>query len=215
LTAELALTQIGEDDRMASDDWGKFYRITRDNPAWPLLTRAAALARKEGRALDLGAGGGRDTRYLLAEGFQVTAVDAQPRSVALLASLPEELKPLQERLRVAQSRFEDFAFEPGGYDLINAQFALPFMAPSDFVVVFGRIKDALAPGGVFAGQFFGDHDEWNTPETIMTFVTRAQAEKLLDGLRTIKFRELEEDGHVADGRPKHWHVFHILARKPA
>lgn len=200
---------------MASDDWGSFYRITRDNPPWPLLTRAAALARKDGRALDLGAGAGRDTRYLLAHGFQVTAVDAQADSVALLTALPEELKPFQERLRATQSRFEDFAFETGGYDLINAQFTLPFMAPSDFIAVFGRIKDALAAGGVFAGQFFGDHDEWNTPDTTMTFVTRAEAETLLDGLETIEFREIEEDGHIADGRPKYWHVYHILARKPA
>jgi tellurite methyltransferase len=203
---------------MASDDWGSFYHITRDNPPWPLMVRGAALAPSRAggrRALDLGAGAGRDTRYLLAQGFQVTAVDAQAESVALLAALPEELKPFQERLRVVQSRFEDFAFEPGGYDLINAQFALPFMARGDFFAVFGRIKGALAPGGVFAGQFFGDRDEWNTTDTTMTFLTRADAEALLTDLETVEFRELEEDGHVADGRPKHWHVYHILAHKPA
>lgn len=199
---------------MASDDWGSFYRITRDNPPWPLLMRAAGMAGEKGRALDLGAGGGRDTRYLLAQGFEVTAVDAQPESVALLAALPEELKPFQERLRAVESRFEDFPFEPGGYDLINAQFTLPFMAPAGFAAVFARIKDALAPGGVFSGQFFGDRDEWNTSDTTMTFLTRAQAEAQLGGLEVVEFRDLEEDGNVADGRPKHWHVYHILARKP-
>ncbi len=24
---------------------------------------------------------------------------------------------------------------------------------------------------------------------------------------------IEEDGHVASGEPKHWHVFHVVARK--
>lgn len=203
---------------MASDDWGSFYRITRDNPPWPLMTRGAALAPSRAggrRALDLGAGAGRDTRELLAQGFHVTAVDGQAEAVALLSALPEDLKPFQERLRVVQSRFEDFAFEPASYDLINAQFALPFMERGDFFAVFGRIKAALALGGVFAGQFFGDRDEWNTGDTTMTFLTRAEAEALLANLETVEFRELEEDGHVADGRPKHWHVYHILARKPA
>lgn len=119
------------------------------------------------------------------------------------------------RLRAVQSTFQDFAFDGAPYDLISAQFALPFTPPAHFAAVFARIQAALAPGGVFAGQFFGDHDEWNTPDTTMTFVTHDQAVALLTGLETVEFRELEEDGNTADGTAKHWHVFHILARKPA
>src|SRR6266849_5994068 len=135
---------------MTTSDWGRFYNFTRDSPPWPLLMRAASLAPRQGRALDLGAGAGRDTRYLLEQGFRVTAVDADPRAVALLSALP------QARLSVVQSSFEDFAFAI--YDLISAQFALPFIPRGRFADVFARLKAALAPGGVFAGQFFGVHD---------------------------------------------------------
>jgi SAM-dependent methyltransferase len=197
---------------MPSDDWDSFYRITKDSPPWALMMRAAALAPAKGRALDLGAGAGRDTRYLLAQGFQVTAVDAQAEAVALLATLAPPDAP--ERLLAVKSTFEDFTFESGAYDLINAQFTLPFVAREHFFAVFSRIKAALTPGGVFAGQFFGIHDEWNASNSDMTFLTRAEAEAQLGDLETIEFRELEEDGHVADGRSKHWHVFHILARRP-
>jgi SAM-dependent methyltransferase len=188
-------------------DWESFYGVTKDSAPWPLLMRAAALAPAGGRALDLGAGAGRDTRYLLAQGFLVTAVDAEPSAVALLSALP------QDRLRVVQSAFEDFAF--GTYDVISAQFALPFVPREHFADVFTRLKAALAPGGIFAGQFFGIHDQWNTPERAMTFLTRAEAEALLSDLETIELTEEDDDGHTADGSPKHWHVFHILARKPA
>jgi SAM-dependent methyltransferase len=197
---------------MSSDGWDSFYRITKDSPPWSLMIRAAEVARAKGQALDLGAGAGRDTRYLLAQGFQVTAVDAQADSVALLATLAPQGAP--ERLLVIKSTFEDFPFETSAYDLINAQFALPFVARDHFFAVFSRIKAGLTPGGVFAGQFFGVHDEWNVTDTDMTFLTRAEAEDQVSDLETIEFRELEEDGHVADGRPKHWHVFHILARRP-
>ena len=211
------MTADNHDDHDDHDvrDFSEFYRLTKDSPPWPLLTRAAALApdRPGGRrALVLGAGAGRDTRELLAQGFWVTAVDAQPQSVALLAALPNDLR---ERLRIAQSSFEDFAFDGAPYDLISAQYALPFTHPRQFASVFARLKAALAAGGLFAGQFFGDHDEWSASRPGMTFHTRAAAQDLLRDLETLEFNEEDEDSHTADGTPKHWHVFHILARKPA
>lgn len=195
---------------MTTPRWSRFYDFTKDSPPWPLLVRAAALAPNKGRALDLGAGAGRDTRYLLEQGFEVTAVDAEPRAVALLSALP--VPP--ERLRVVQSAFEDFAFADAIYDLISAQFALPFTPSRHFAGVFARLKAALVPGGIFAGQFFGVHDQWNTPDRDMAFLTRAEAEALLSDLDTIEVTEEDADGHIADGSPKHWHVFHILARRP-
>ncbi len=186
-------------------DWETFYTLTKDSPAWPLLVRAVSLLPQKGRALDLGAGAGRDTRYLLEQGFQVTAVDGDPHAVAMLRSLQEQ------NLRVTQASFEEFVFET--YDLINAQFALPFVSPRLFNEVFARVERALKPGGVFVGQFFGIHDQWNAPEHEMTFLTREQAEAVLQNLDIIELNEEEVDGHVADGSPKHWHTFHIIARK--
>jgi len=75
-----------------------------------------------------------------------------------------------------------------------------------------HVKHTLKPGGIFVGQFFGIHDEWNTPGRPMTFLTREQAEELLRGLKIIEFTEEDVDSHVADGTPKHWHVFHIIAQ---
>ena len=192
---------------MHTPNWENFYLHTKDSPPWPLLLRAAALAPMPHRALDLGAGAGRDTRYLLEHGFAVTAVDAEPGAVALLSDSSHP------HLRVLQSTFEDFPFAT--YDLINAEFTLPFMPRAPFDTVFARIKSALAPGGIFAGQFFGIHDQWNTSDRDMTFLTRAETATLLSDLDIIELSEEDEDGHIADGSPKHWHVFHILARKPA
>jgi SAM-dependent methyltransferase len=191
---------------MTLPDWDRFYRCTQASPPWPLAVRAAALALPGGRALDLGAGAGRDTRYLLEHGFHVVAVDADPRAVALLSALPSS------RLRVVQTSFQDFVFET--YDLVSAQFALPFVPPTHFTRVFARLKTALVPGGVFAGQFFGMHDTWNTPDRAMTFHTRPHVTQMLGGLETLDFREEDADGQTADGSPKHWHVFHVLARRP-
>ena len=88
-----------------------------------------------------------------------------------------------------------------------------FLPEEHFHLVFARIKQALHAGGLFVGQFFGVNDEWNTPGNQMTFLTREQAEAELKGLKVLEFREEDVDSHVADGTPKHWHVFHIIAQK--
>lgn len=185
--------------------WENFYKLTKNRPPWPLLVEAVNLLSQRKAALDIGCGAGRDSRFLLEEGFRVTALDSDPNAVALMTSFS------QDYLRVVQSSFETFDFEK--YDLVNAHFALPFLSEEYFHVVFARIKEALHAGGLFVGQFFGVNDEWNTPENQMTFLTREQAEDELRGLKTLVFREEDIDSHVADGTPKHWHVFHIIAQK--
>lgn len=191
---------------MPKFDWENFYTFTKDSPPWPLLGRAVYFLPLKGHALDLGAGAGRDTRYLLQQGFQVTAVDSDPHAIAILRSFP------QENLQVVQASFEDFAFDI--YDLINAQFALPFLPQQRFHEVFERVKRAIKPNGIFVGQFFGIHDQWNTSDSNMTFLTKEQAEAVLWDMDIIELNEEDRDGHVADGSPKHWHTFHIIARKP-
>ena len=80
--------------------------------------------------------------------------------------------------------------------LIHAGFSLPFCPPQEFPALWARIRQALAPGGVFAGQLFGTRDTW-ADDPDMTFCTRHQAEVLLDGLDIFRLEETERDGHAA------------------
>jgi trans-aconitate methyltransferase len=188
-------------------DWSEFFAATRDQPHWPRVEQAAALVGRVGNALDLGCGAGRDTRYLLTRGWHVTAVDGEAEAIALLADLPSE------RLRTVQSSFEDFVFEREAYDLVSAQFTLPFVPQPAFGGVFKRLRASIKPGGVFTGQFFGVHDEWNTPERAMTFLTREEVDETLSGLIIKELTEDDRQGGTATGGTKHWHVFHIIAQK--
>ena len=135
---------------MQNIKWEDFYKLTRDRPPWPLLTQAVSLVAHKERALDLGYGAGRDTRYLLQQGFYVTAVDNEPRAIEQLVDLP------RQNLRLVQSSFQDFSFET--YDLVNAHFALPFNSNDSFVEVFRRVMASIRPSGIFVGQLFGIHD---------------------------------------------------------
>jgi SAM-dependent methyltransferase len=187
-------------------DWREFIGITGGQPAWPRLVRAAALFETPGEALDLGAGGGRDSRHLLSEGWRVTAVDSSPSSAAALRRLPR-----QRNLQFVSSRIEDFVLE--SYDLVNAQFSLPFMARDRYEATLRGIRDAVRPGGVLAATFFGQRDQWNEPGSEVNFTTQTSVRALFAGWELIELAEVEEDGQTADGTPKHWHVFHVIARR--
>jgi tellurite methyltransferase len=188
-------------------DWGRFIELTRDQPPWPRLIRAAGLVGRPGDALDLGCGGGRDTGHLLRAGFHVTAVDASPWALPALRRLPH-----QRRLQFVQSAIEDFV--PEKYDLVNAQFVLPFIPADRFRACVSGLIAALRPGAVFAATFFGINDQWNVPGTPLTFINRAELDGLLAGLSVMELTEEDADGKTAEGTPKHWHVYHVIATGP-
>lgn len=187
-------------------DWKTYYRQTKDAPPSPLLIRALAYVAHRDKAIDIGGGALKDTRYLLAQGFDTTVIDQEE-------SLTEMVKLVcDDRLHANVTSFVDYAFPEQTFDLVSAMFALPFNPPDTFDTVFGKIKNSLAPDGIFCGQFFGEHDEWSSNPN-MTFHTKEQVEKLLSDLETIELEEREYDGKLASGLPKHWHIFNVIARK--
>lgn len=157
-----------------------------------------------GEALDVGAGAGRDTAYLLSRGWRVTALDSSPSAAEALERLAHS------NLQVVVAAAQDFP--PSDYDLVNAQFSLPFIPRDHFEATVRRLRDSLREGGVVAATFFGKRDGWNVPENNLSFSTRADVEGMFTGLDLIELTEVEEDGYTADGSPKHWHVFHLVAR---
>jgi tellurite methyltransferase len=196
------------DPKLADEErWRKFMAATIGQPPWPELVRAADLFETPGEALDVGAGAGRDTAYLLARGWRVTALDSSPFAAEALQRLAHT------NLRVVITPAQDFV--PSDYDLVNAQFSLPFIPRDHFAATVARFRESLRTGGVMAATFFGKHDEWNVPGNSLNFSTQKEVEQLFSGLELIELTEVERDGNTADGSPKHWHVFHLTARRRA
>jgi hypothetical protein len=96
-------------------------------------------------------------------------------------------------------------------DLVYASYSIPFCTPSEFPKLWATIRRALVPGGHFAGQLFGNRDEW-AGERPMTFLSRQQAHAMTRGYRVELFRETEEEGQSYSG-PKHWHFFDMILEK--
>ena len=192
-------------------DWRDYYDRTAGQP--PRRTLLTALERfgaeATGRsAVDLGCGDGRDTIELLRRGWRVLAIDAEPAAIARLQGRSD--LPADATLETRCARFEDATWPTS--DLINASFALPLCPPARFPEVWARIERSLATGGRFAGQLFGERDEWRG-EPGITHHARADIERLLAGFIVEMLAEEESDSITPYGKPKHWHLFHIVARK--
>jgi tellurite methyltransferase len=196
---------------MASDrdgTWTEYYERTAGRPPRPTLL--AALERfgaGAGRdAVDLGCGDGRDTVALLVRGWRVLAIDAEPAAIARLRARAD--LPPGARLETRCERFEDASWP--AVDLVNASFALA--APEHFAALWEKIGRSLKPGGRFSGQLFGDRDGWHGEKAI-TFLRRTEVERLLAGFAVECLEEEESDAATPYGKRKHWHLFHICARK--
>src|SRR6185437_9373887 len=110
---------------------------------------AGALRRRGDRAQ-------RGRSRLLRRGWRVLAIDAEPAAIARLQGRSD--LPADATLETRCARFEDATWPTS--DLINASFALPLCPPERFPEVWARIERSLATGGRFAGQLFGERDEW-------------------------------------------------------
>ena len=192
-------------------DWVAYYEGQGEREPHDLLMQVLAMFDGEGHtglAVDLGCGQGLETAELLRRGWEVVAIDAAEDGIRRLRSRIPGSVAL--RLRSVVSRMEDV--DVPAADLIHASFSLPFCRPQAFPRLWRDIREAIRPGGRFAGELFGDRDTWASTEEDMTFFDTASARALFEGMELESFDEEEYDGEGWN-EMKHWHVFHVIARR--
>lgn len=212
-------------------DWTRYFDAVKDLPPRDTLLKALDLHEAERRAsqrlttpgsdadrplaVDLGCGDGRDTLELLRRGWRVIAIDSSPEAIRrLMDRVPIDH---MDRVEARVQRFEDARLPPA--QLVVASFSIPHTSPAEFPDLWRTVTRAIGPGGRFAGQLFGVKDEWALkPDGITrTYHTREQVDALLTDAALVPemLDEVERDGKNAFGEPKHWHVYHIVARRRA
>jgi SAM-dependent methyltransferase len=179
-------------------------------PRKTLLAALDSFAPKIGFALDLGCGTGRDTVELLRRGWRVLAIDAEADAIAELKARPEAVSA-EDRLETQAARFESIALP--ACDLVNSSFALPLCGAEAFPALWQRIRAALNPGGRIACQLFGPRDSWAGRQPHPAIHGRAAVDALLRGMAVEMLDEEETDAVTPRGQTKHWHIFHVVARK--
>ena len=198
-----------------TESWESYYKKTGTRPPRETLLfaldRFATELSETDRhfAIDLGSGNGRDTIELLRRSWHVLAIDAEDAAISGLKAR-KDLPPNCE-LDTQIGRFEDLTLP--NVDLVNSSFALPLVDPPRFPALWDHILDSVRSGGRISCQLYGDRDSW-VGRPGMTFFTRSGVDALLSPLDVEFFREEEDDSVTPRGNQKHWHIFHIVAKRP-
>jgi tellurite methyltransferase len=187
--------------------WEEYYKRHSKRKPREQLVRAISYCHKKNEALDLGSGNLIESKFLVENGFKnVVAIDSSAETMDFLSS------SLKKKIILLIVPFKQYKFPLNTFDLVNAQYSLPFYGKEDFDTFFNSIKSSLRKNGVFVGQFFGISDGWNTIESDLIFHTREDIILLFKDFEIIEFFEEEKDGTTAKGDSKHWHVFHVIAQ---
>jgi len=102
------------------------------------------------RVLDAGCGGGRNLVYLLQEGFDVHASDADPMAVAHVRELFARLAPDLPAQRVREAFVERMPWDDGSMDAVICNAVLHFArSDAQFDAMVRDLWRVLAPGGLF------------------------------------------------------------------
>jgi len=129
--------------------WQEYYEDTKSKSPSKMLLEALPFVENKSKALDLGAGALVESKYLLSMGFDVVAVDQE--------RFPEEIT--NDKFKFVQGSFKDYEFPKESFDLITAQFSLPFNGKNGFTELWNKVVASLKTNGVFVGQLLVLNDE--------------------------------------------------------
>jgi SAM-dependent methyltransferase len=173
-----------------ADFWDERYRSAgrvwsgRPNPQ--LVAEVAG--RAPGRAFDVGCGEGADAVWLARAGWAVVAADISAVALERAASHAGDAGPdVAARIEWRQADLLAQAPEPGGYDLVSAQFIQ--LPPELRTALFTALAAAVGEGGMLlvVGHHPSDLDT-GVPRPPMPelFYTPEEIAGLLDGSWTVR-----------------------------
>ena len=161
-----------------------------------------------GKAIELGCGAGRDSVYLIKNGWEVIGIDREDTKQIIIEKLNE--KEI-DKFTFIQSEFENVNLEKN--KLVVANYSIPFCNKNKFNELWHKVISSIEKNGHFVGNFFGKNDSWNKRDSELVFLEKIEVEKLFKDFEILKIEEEEKDAKTGLGIMKHWHTYTIIARK--
>lgn len=160
-----------------------------------------------GAALDLGAGAGNDSVWMLEHGYAVTALDKD-------ASKLRANEALKDKATIIERSWDEFAFTPNSLNLIVAQNTFPFLSREKAERVIADAISALQSGGFICYTLFGPKDAWAYKEN-MHFVPYEDAIAFAEQFPIEIFFRSSEVGYgtTMSGDMKFWEIHRIILKK--
>ncbi|MFH1971375.1 MAG: methyltransferase domain-containing protein [Patescibacteria group bacterium] len=167
------------------------------------------------RALDLGCGSFRNSKFLFNSGFIVDAIDKDSR----VKDFTELFKQRRSFYKLKSKEFFNLKIADylccdlgkGKYDIVVSENSLSFNKRKDVQKMMHKIYIAMKKGGYFAGNFFGLKD-FRFGKKNMSFYKKDEVLSLIKKFEIVWFEEQEGDDKQGSS-DFHWHAFEFLVKK--
>lgn len=121
----------------------KYYENTQDALPHKNICDFIKIENKSGNAIDIGCGAGRDTVFLIKNGWNVIAIDREDTKDLIQAKLDNgELK----KFKFECQNFENISLEEN--DLVVSNFSIPFCSKNYFSEFWNKIVDSITSGRI-------------------------------------------------------------------
>ena len=189
---------MSTDPPMTAAQWDARYRDEPDlwtkEPNAALVQFAGDL--EPGRALDIGAGDGRNAIWLATQGWSVTAIDL---STVALERAAERAAARGAQLECIVADWREPDFGEAAFELVVVSFMHPL--PDEREALFARVARALVPGGhVFTvGVILADHGRRGPPDAERLY-TLERVQHALRGFDLLRCEEHTYEQEHSSGR---------------
>lgn len=127
----------------------KYYKNTENAVPNIIIRKFIEMKIKPSNAIDLGCGAGRDTIYLIKNGWNVLSIDKEDTGKFISGKLnEEEIK----RFRFVRQDFENIELEKN--NLLVANFSIPFCKKDCFNELWNKITNSILKERILCGKFF-------------------------------------------------------------
>ena len=131
------------------EDIKKYYENTKDALPNQMVKKFIDMNIKPENAIDLGCGAGRDTVYLLKNGWRVLSIDREDTREIISSKLDdEEIK----RFRFVRQDFENIELEKN--NLLVANFSIPFCQKDYFNEFWNKITGSILSNRILCWKLF-------------------------------------------------------------
>jgi len=182
----------------------------------------------KGKALDLGAGQGRNSIFLAKKGFKVEAIDKDYKSLEICSNSAKNKKL---KIKIIKSDIRKFDFKKNKYSLVVSVASLDFLKKKEIEIIIKKIRESLIKNGIIFLFVFSVKDplykkikkielkeiEENTfylpkYKTYRHFFTKKEIHEILQEFKIIhlKQKKIKDTGH---GQSHFHNTIEVIAKK--
>ncbi len=207
---------IGDNERM------KYYdKIYKNRNVWgdkpnELLLKIYDQAEAGSEFLDLGCGQGRDSLFMLRNGFKVTAVDNSAEGIKKIRRAIRIKNLPKTDIRLYCEDIQKFDITKNKYTIINAYNSLQFLLPKDARKLIYKIKKALKnKGHIIISSFTTADSLYKKKSRCRCFFEPQELKKLFSDFRLVLYREktVADKGHPGCPGPHQHRIVQVIAQK--